>query len=377
MNWLRRLFPTELSRDIADPVTKARFDEWDRPTRSMQISVITFLTAALYVIYAVLDKPWAPFEVQGILWHLYLFVFVPLLFSISVLAYSGKHYKFLLKFLTVFPWVSMPAHAYVASLIPDESRYLTEGYLGVIWTFVVCGLPFKNALLSATVFSVMLGGTGFYFVDDASNYVLHLFWLFCSYSFGVLSAWLLDRARKSVFLYQEELHDMAVTDELTGIFNRNKFNNVLAEQITHSNRYHNPFGLLLIDIDHFKSINDRFGHDVGDLVLKQTAQTIKKHTRENDLLVRWGGEEFAIIVLEVDRINFKALSEKLRKCVADIQFEQIPNITASVGASLYQPGDTPNSILKRADTALYQAKKNGRNCVIFADDIVQSMLREA
>ncbi len=323
MNWLRHLLPIAASPDFSDPSLKARFEEWDRPARSTQISAITFLTAALYVVFALLDKSWAPVEAQKLMWNLQLFILVPLLLSFSVLAYSGKFYSFLLKALTAFPLISMPAHAYIASLIPDEGRYLTEGYLGVVWTFVVCGLPFKFAFLSATLFSVILVVSGYFFIDEASAFVLHLFWLFCSYSFGFVGGLILDRTRKSVFLHQEELHNMAVTDELTGAFNRNKFNQVMSEEMSRTERYEKPFGLVFIDIDHFKSINDNYGHDVGDKVLQQTARTLKACIRENDILVRWGGEEFAVIALEVNEVNFKALCEKLRACFDAAKFDQV------------------------------------------------------
>ncbi len=354
---------------LSEPALKARFEEWDRPARTTQIAAITSLTALLYVIFALMDKSWAPEEIQNQLRNLQLFVLVPLLLSLSILAYSGKYYPFLLKALTVFPLISMPAHAYMASLIPDEGRFLTEGYLGVIWTFVVCGLPFRYGFVSATLFGALLAVSGYFFIDESSAFVLHLFWLFCSYSFGFLGGLILDRTRKSVFLYQEELQNMAVTDALTGVFNRNKFNQVLGDEILRAKRYEHSFGLALIDIDHFKSINDNYGHDVGDKILQQIAQTLKANIRENDTLVRWGGEEFAVIALEINPSKFKALCEKLRASIEAISFDQTGPITTSIGAAHYHTDETPNSLLKRADTALYKAKNQGRNCVVLVDEI--------
>jgi diguanylate cyclase (GGDEF)-like protein len=363
-NVLQLILPFEIPYGFPDKASADRYEEWDKPARLIQISTITFLTASLYTIFTFLDKSWAPPEVQRLMWQIHMLVLVPMLLSFSVLAYTKRHYQLLLRSLTVFPMISMSSHAYIVSQLPDEGRFLTEGYLGIVWIFIVCGLPFRHALISASASTLILIVAGSYTIDYTDGYILHVFWLFCSFSFGFLGALIFDKTKKSVFLTQESLHRMAITDELTGAFNRNMFNQVLAREIPRAERYLNPFGLVLIDIDHFKSINDAFGHDVGDKVLVQVAKVLKGCIRENDTLVRWGGEEFVVIALEVDEFKFKALCNKLRTSIENEHFDTVGKITVSIGATLYIEGDNQNSLLNRSDAALYQAKDSGRNCVV-------------
>ncbi|MCJ7765369.1 MAG: GGDEF domain-containing protein, partial [Thiovulaceae bacterium] len=120
-----------------------------------------------------------------------------------------------------------------------------------------------------------------------------------------------------------------------------------------------------LDIDHFKSINDRFGHPVGDETLVYIAQLIKEHLRSTDKAVRWGGEEFIIIYLETTADEILKLTEKLRQKIEQHVFTTAGSTTASFGATLYKNGDTKESIIKRADNALYMAKRGGRNRIEF------------
>jgi len=161
------------------------------------------------------------------------------------------------------------------------------------------------------------------------------------------------------------LHNLAITDPLTGLFNRNQLNNVLPREIGRGIRYGKTFGLLMIDIDHFKHVNDTFGHDTGDKVLQKTAQVLSKFIRENDTLIRWGGEEFVVIALEVDEQNLLHFCDKLRKKIEDEDFGDTGKITVSVGATLFRENDFPDKLLSRADKALYEAKGKGRNITVY------------
>ncbi len=363
-NVLQSILPFKSPPDFTDELSVSRYEEWDKPARLIQISAITFLTAALYTLFTFLDKSWAPIAVQQLMQQIHMLVLVPMLLTFSILAYLRCYYRLLLIALAIYPIISLSAHAYIASQLSDEGRFLTEGYLGIVWIFIVCGLPFKYALLSASTCSILLLVTGFYFIHPTDAYMLHIFWLFCSFSFGFMGALIFDKARKSVFLTQQSLQKMAITDELTGAFNRNKFNQILEQEIPRTERYQKPFGLALIDIDHFKAVNDRFGHDVGDKVLRQVALVLKNSIRENDTLIRWGGEEFVVLALEVDEIKFTNLCKKLRACIESERFDPVGNITVSIGAAQFMEGDNQNSLLNRADTALYKAKDSGRNCVV-------------
>ncbi|WP_159102300.1 diguanylate cyclase [Caldalkalibacillus mannanilyticus] len=166
-----------------------------------------------------------------------------------------------------------------------------------------------------------------------------------------------------------ELEEVVVRDCLTGLFNRNKFDDVLLQEIKRSNRYLSTFSLIICDIDHFKHINDTYGHLKGDQILKLLAQIILNHTRETDLCCRWGGEEFAIILPETGPKEAQIIAEKIRLSIFRNQCIESEHITVSLGIASFHSGDCPNTLFSRADCALYRAKQSGRNKSVFIDEI--------
>ena len=163
-------------------------------------------------------------------------------------------------------------------------------------------------------------------------------------------------------LLKQELEKRANFDTLTQIFNRNRFEFFLQQELQKAERYGNVFSLLMFDIDHFKRINDTYGHDVGDIILKELTALIKQHTRDVDIFARWGGEEFMIIT-QTNIYQTEMFAEKLRFVIEKATFHNNLSVTCSFGVTQYRKGDTLDSIVKRCDNMLYSAKESGRNCV--------------
>ena len=161
-----------------------------------------------------------------------------------------------------------------------------------------------------------------------------------------------------------ELEHISTHDSLTGIYNRAEYIKRVCLKIKGAKRYNENFGLMLIDIDYFKLINDNYGHGVGDKVLKKLADTLMKNIREDDLVARWGGEEFVIIANYATVNILEKLAKKLQEKIAGVNFSPIPKLTVSFGLSVYRDGDTEETLFKRVDNALYTAKNNGRNCYV-------------
>lgn len=162
----------------------------------------------------------------------------------------------------------------------------------------------------------------------------------------------------------KELERMALLDRLTQIANRNHIETELQIRFEEKKRYHVPFGILFVDIDHFKQFNDTYGHDVGDEVLKYVAKTLVKNSRPFDLYGRWGGEEFIGIIRNIDRQNLEHLGNRLRSLVETSYISQGNkqlHVTISIGATLVDEGDTMDTLIKRADILLYESKMSGRN----------------
>ena len=174
----------------------------------------------------------------------------------------------------------------------------------------------------------------------------------------------------------QKLQFLAITDELTGILNRRAILERLKEEIHRAKRENYTLAIIMADIDHFKKINDEYGHPLGDRVLIETVNRLKTSMRPYDLIGRYGGEEFLIIIPRVDKEKAIAIAERLRKSICKRPFEidnQKLNVTISLGVTTVNPLLTPKMELliekgiKAADNALYQAKTKGRNCVVYED----------
>jgi diguanylate cyclase (GGDEF)-like protein/PAS domain S-box-containing protein len=164
----------------------------------------------------------------------------------------------------------------------------------------------------------------------------------------------------------QELERKVFLDPLTGLANRRYMDAALPARFDELQRYGWPFGVVMIDIDHFKYVNDRFGHDVGDETLKMLSRTLLGGSRSSDIIGRWGGEEFIAVLTNVTALKLRSSAERYRVLVEQsslpMEFGQI-RVTISAGATLVIPADTPETIIKRADNLLYQSKAAGRNRV--------------
>lgn len=166
---------------------------------------------------------------------------------------------------------------------------------------------------------------------------------------------------------RERLHrarERAVRDPLTGLYNRLAYAERSAQAFAHWRRYGDPLSLLVLDVDHFKALNDRYGHAAGDRALKAISDVLAGTLRESDFLARYGGEEFVALLPKTGRDACANVAEKLRQAVEALQFQyqnQRVSITISCGAAEFRQGDTPESVFERADQALYRAKQAGRN----------------
>lgn len=160
---------------------------------------------------------------------------------------------------------------------------------------------------------------------------------------------------------QQQLEQLATTDHLTGIYNRHKFEELFEKELEREKRYKFDLSLIMFDIDYFKNVNDTFGHDIGDRVLKRVVQIVSENIRIVDIFARWGGEEFLILCPNTEEAQAVSLAEKLRKEIETKSFEGVDHITCSFGVTSYKVAETKESFIKRVDNALYKAKENGRN----------------
>lgn len=164
---------------------------------------------------------------------------------------------------------------------------------------------------------------------------------------------------------EKELRLLSVTDTLTKAYNRRYFIQKVEEELERAKRTGTEFSLIMLDLDHFKNINDRYGHRAGDLVLKSMVDMIKNRIRKIDTLARWGGEEFLILLPETASNQAVVVAEELRQHLSTMDIPGVDRVTASFGVAGYCPLDTVNTLVNKADKMMYEAKATGRNCVRF------------
>ena len=169
----------------------------------------------------------------------------------------------------------------------------------------------------------------------------------------------------AVAINKAQLWDMAVTDSLTGLYVRRYFMVKLQEELHRAQRYNNILSIVMADLDRFKNINDTYGHDAGDRVLRTIGKFLQQNVRDVDVVARYGGEEFVIMIPEAANDAAHILSERLRKNLSELKFENLPSVTVSLGIATFpHDGNDPEDLIKKADAAMYAAKRAGRDQVV-------------
>jgi len=171
----------------------------------------------------------------------------------------------------------------------------------------------------------------------------------------------------------QELEVLSVTDRLTRLYNRARIEVVLDKEADRVRRYGESLSVIMLDVDHFKRVNDEHGHDAGDAVLVTLARILKISLRSSDTVGRWGGEEFMIILPQTGSVQAMEVAEKVRVAIATAAFPVVAHKTASFGVATYDPAETVANLLVRADQALYAAKHGGRNRIELAEPVLERM----
>lgn len=199
------------------------------------------------------------------------------------------------------------------------------------------------------------------YLNSTPRIPLEAFLQTCSaYIFAGTLAFFYEKVRSR---QEEMLQYQADFDYLTGIYNRRGLTHHLDAEISRVQRYGTRLSLLLLDLDNFKAVNDSYGHKAGDSVLQEICQVTQGSIRKSDILARWGGEEFAVLMPEASLEEARLLAEKLRAMIADHKFQKVGRITVSIGVAQYHLPEASDDLLQRADTALYRAKALDKNRV--------------
>ncbi|MBI4685981.1 MAG: sensor domain-containing diguanylate cyclase [Nitrospirae bacterium] len=240
---------------------------------------------------------------------------------------------------------------------------------------VIAPLGIRSILVIPVVFRNAVIGTLFLRTSRAGNTFTDREISLCN-AFASAST----NALYNSFLFEKletektKLEKLAITDYLTGIYNIRYFYHRLEQEFNRAQRYNTPLSCIMFDIDHFKKINDTYGHKVGDIVLREFAQCVRRHTRKTDVFARYGGEEFILLLTQTSHKGAIAEAERLRMIIKDYRFRALKNkrgITASIGIAFYphKKIKTPDNIITLADNALFSAKANGRDRIMVSPEL--------
>lgn len=293
---------------------------------------------------------------------------------VSVAMYAGAYYALKYrrnKTAVVLIWAEVLIHAALGIvLIGWESGF---HYYLLMFIPAIC----VSAARKWAVFA-LLGLWGYFIALDVlmwfipplqpihptALHIVHLFNLSVVFAmFSYLSSYYL----RMVVSAQRKLREMATTDSLTGLLNRRHMTYLAEKELARFQRSGHPVGFLLLDVDHFKSINDAYGHETGDGVLRSVADLIRRELRAQDMVGRWGGEEFLAVLPDTDSGKAQASAERVRNAFLEKDWAEIAGgdveVTISIGVSELRAGDDLSTAVSRADTALYRSKNSGRNRV--------------
>lgn len=343
--------------------------------KKMQMLFIMGLTFFIYVLYIGFDffllneqeRTFAvPFHISMILLWIYL---IP-----------SIYYNIFRKF-AIFILYLMPIYAVLGTLVfayYHNPVYIIEIYVILFWSFVSIGYMFLASVIISSIMATSSAVILYAFnVIVFEAYILHIFTMTVAWVLGLSASYLIELYSRNnyeneieILQMQDELKELSHRDYLTNLYNRRYFNELAQNFMKTAKRDNTYIAVIMLDIDKFKNINDTYGHIMGDEVIKQLASLLKKHMRESDIVSRFGGEEFAVLLPHTNKEEVAIIAEELRVIVENqdikIANDKYINFTVSLGVACVdlENDHDISEALDRADKALYRAKEKGRNRVM-------------
>ncbi len=324
---------------------------------------LSYIAANVFLLFFQLSLPWGLRSRSGLKpsW--------PRRFWLYMMAWLGT----LLIFTLAFDSFTVRAAASSVFLMAGAAEFLLAFYQGQQESSKVIRYSVKSVVFVFILLHVIRFASIIAYPQRTTNVLDDVLFNVFTFSFTLFFAILwaglvlvLDAADLLSRLERQNqvFKDMATIDELTGLNNRHSLETKLSAEMERASRYHEPLSIILFDIDHFKHVNDTWGHQVGDEVLKHVARITRDLVREPDDIFRWGGEEFLLVAPHTSLAGAITLAQKLRASFASTVFPEVGAVTASFGVAQSLPGENRDDWFKRADRALYRAKNTGRDRVV-------------
>lgn len=340
--------------------------------RQMQMLYLSAITAFFYVLYIGIDF-FILEEEKFYLASFFHFIVISLLFLSIILILKKKYTAFVKPILYISVIFAAITTIFLANI--GTTYYLIDVYPMILWVFVLIGFLFIEAvIINCIIITLHIAFFLFYSTIEFEESLIHIFILSATFFMGLIGGYIIEfysrvnfESKEKILEMQNELKKQANIDYLTGLYNRRYFDNISKNFLRLVKREKEQMSLILLDIDRFKDINDTYGHFIGDNVIKNLATLLKNSTRESDVISRFGGEEFAILLPHTNKNGASTIAESIRQKVESLNIEindgKIVSFTISLGVESINSYEN-NAVyeaLNRADIALYTAKKSGRN----------------
>jgi len=373
-------FPVELEKKFND-------DYFIRILPVVRIALV--LAFILYAVFGILDVFVSP-ETNHFTWMIRYVIVCPVILAVLIISYFKifkKKMEILLSIVSISAGFGIIAMIVTARSIEGNLYYYAGLTLIIMWSYTFVRLKFINATVVSLIIIFAYEISIIYFGGILSSrpliiaFVSNNFFFISSNIIGMFVCYNMEIYTRRDFLQRllilehekiieeekNKLTLLSITDPLTKAYNRRYFIDALNSEISRMERYNGVFTIIMFDIDHFKEVNDTYGHDEGDEVLKGMVSMMQNRIRKNDVLARWGGEEFMILLSGMGLEDGIAFTGELLAGVRNLAFKLSGKITASFGVTQSRPDETPDLVLKRVDELVYKAKNEGRDCIKYSE----------
>ena len=344
---------------------EADFMDYDKKVSLNIIRALVLMVGAVFALFIFADF-YFYHGTQAFLTAVILRTF-GLLLTIAVffLITRFKRYSYALVVVTLTQLVLFAIYLVNLYLLEATQVYLQfmTAMLFIMAMFLIPNV-WKNSIIGACT---VLAGYMIFRINvleplERSSMIMQGIYLFICLTCCAIFLFGRETSRRKQFAAEKHMKHISITDSLTGIYNRGRFEHVLGAWIKNTRR--NAISLILFDIDDFKSVNDRFGHTVGDKVLVGLTEIVSAHIRDEDMFARWGGEEFVVLFGNTNLDRAKEQAERLRRLVEINPCANVGKTTISIGIAEYRQGETITEFVSRADAKMYEAKRAGKNRVM-------------
>jgi two-component system, cell cycle response regulator len=354
--------------EFKDKSLEREFFNYDLGRAIKYIKPITLILGILYMLFIVPDY----LLIKNPDTFMYIFINRAVFMALVIVLYANikkiENYTILAYWITIYEIIGIAF--YLAIVYQYKSpNFLIQAFGVMVYILALFLAP--NKWINVLIISIV-GSLAFFILSanhfkgiSFSEFSAGIVFILIVIVLSSIASYRTNYYKRKQYIDGKELLRLSITDPLTGIYNRAKFNEELERWMDYCKRYNTPLSLVLFDFDNFKLINDNYGHLVGDDVILKTVTIIKNVIRQTDDFARWGGEEFALLLPSTAANQAIKLTERLRILIANNDYEKVKNVTCSFGLVTLNANDTAEELLQRADKLLYDAKKAGKNTIAY------------